>query len=114
MISASIPRPRIVLTALLSLLLLFAQQASARHALAHLGAQIERSQHSALELPSADACLECELLAAGTSAAPPASLPATFADVPAWIDVVVRAPRATFGAASSYLSRAPPRFLQSA
>jgi len=106
-----VPTHRVVLTALLSVFLLFLQQESVRHALDHLGAQIERSKHSALERPTGDVCLECELLAAGTAAAP-ASLPPTFADPPAWIDVVAPVLSAAIAAPSFYLSRAPPRILQ--
>jgi hypothetical protein len=108
-----VSRHRVVLTALLSLLLLFLQQENVRHALNHVGAQIGRSKHSALELPTGDVCLECELLAAGTSAAP-ASPPPAFDDVATWIDIVVPAPNVTFGASSSYQSRAPPPHLQTA
>ena len=106
-----VSRYRIVLTALLSLFLLFLQQESIRHELSHFGARIERSKHSALELPTGDVCLECELLAAGTSAPPPSPPPAVV-DLEAWVDLVVPTLRATFGAPSFYLSRAPPRILQ--
>lgn len=105
------PRYRVVLTALLSLFLLFLQQENVRHALDHLGAQIERSKHSALELPTGDVCLECELLAAGTSA-PPASPPFGFADPPAWLPVVVVPADAVAAPPSFYQSRAPPHLLQ--
>jgi hypothetical protein len=108
-----VPRHRVVLTALLSLFLLFLQQENVRHALDHIGAQIERSKHSAIERPTGDVCFECELLAAGTSA-PPSSAQTIFADSVPWTDIVVPAARATFGAASSYLSRAPPRIFQPA
>lgn len=108
-----VPRHRVVLTALLSLFLLFLQQENVRHALDHLGAQIARAKHSAIEVPTGDFCLECELLAAGTSAAPPSPLP-VFADVAAWIDVTIPPAHATIGAPSFYRSRAPPSTLQSA
>jgi hypothetical protein len=109
----AVPHHRVVFTALLSLLLLFLQQENVRHALDHVGARIERSKHSAIELPAGDVCLECELLAAGTSAVP-SSLPLASADVSAWIEVAVAAARATFGPQSSYQSRAPPRHLRAA
>jgi hypothetical protein len=109
-----VPRHRVVLTALLSLFLLFLQQENVRHALDHLGAQILRSKHSAIERPTGDVCLECELLAAGTSASPPSPPPAAFADVAGWIEIVDVAARAAFGAPSSYQSRAPPQHLQTA
>jgi hypothetical protein len=105
-----VPRHRVVLTALLSLFLLFLQQENARHALVHLGAQIERSKHSAIERPTGDVCVECELLAAGTTATAPSASPG-FANLAAWLDIVVPAAHATFGAPSFYRSRAPPRLL---
>jgi len=106
-----VPRHRVILMALLSLFLLFMQQESIRHQLDHLGAQIERAKHSALERPTGDACLECELLAGGTSLLP-ASLPVTFATSPQWIAVVIPAAHVTIRAPSFYQSRAPPRSLQ--
>jgi len=106
-----VPRHRVILIALLSLLLLFLQQESVRHQLDHLGAQLERAKHSALERPTGDACLECELLAGGTSLLSP-SLPATFADSPHWIAIVVPPAHATISAPSFYRSRAPPSLLQ--
>jgi hypothetical protein len=106
-----VPRHRVVLTALLSIFLLFMQQESVRHQLDHLGAQIERAKHSALERPTGDVCLECELLAGGTSLLS-LSLPATFAESPRWIAIVVPTAHSTNSAPSFYQSRAPPHFLQ--
>jgi len=108
-----VPRHRVVLTALLSLFLLFLQQESVRHALDHIGARIERSKHSALELPTGDVCLECELLAAGTSATPPAPL-AVVGHVAAWVDIVIPPANTATRAPSFYQSRAPPYLLQHA
>jgi len=51
------------------------------------------------------------LLAGGTSLLSP-SLPATFADSPHWIDIVVPPAHATISAPSFYRSRAPPSLLQ--
>lgn len=111
--AGAVPRHRIVLTALLSVFLLFLQQENVRHALDHIGAQIERSKHSALERPTGDVCLECELLAAGTAAAP-TSASATLPDAPAWIDVLAPVARSAVAVASFYRSRAPPSILQPA
>lgn len=108
-----VPRHRIVLTALLSLFLLFLQQESVRHALDHIGAQLERDKHSALERPTGGVCVECGLLAAGTAAAP-ASLPPRFADASTWIDIVAPVARTPIAVLSFYQSRAPPHILQSA
>jgi len=57
--------------AVLSFLLLFMQQQSQVHALAHLGPQLARAHETKLIAPHADdACVECALLAAGTGAVP--------------------------------------------
>lgn len=107
------PRHRIVLTALMSLFLLLMQQESARHAIDHIGAQIERARHSALEHPTGEVCVECEMFAAGAAAAP-ASPPSRFADAPVWIDVAAPVARAAIAVSSFYRSRAPPPILPSA
>ena len=107
----AVPAHRIVLTALLSVLLLFLQQESVRHALDHLGAQIERSKHSALERPTGDACLECELLAGGTAGMPVSWVP-PLAEASAWIEIVAPVARAFVAAPSFYRRRAPPPILR--
>ena len=106
-----VPTHRIVLTALLSVLLLLMQQESVRHVLDHIGARIERVKYSALERPTGDVCLECEMLASGTAGMPLASLP-PLANASAWIDVVAPVARASVAAPSYYRSRAPPRILR--
>ncbi len=108
-----VPAHRVVLTAFLSFFLLFLQTGSVRHALDHIGAQLERAKHSALERPTGDVCVECEMLAAGTAAAP-ASLPLHFADALPWIDIVAPVTRAAIAAPSFYQSRATPQILPSA
>ena len=108
-----VPAHRVVLTAFLSFFLLFLQQESVRHALDHIGARLERAKHSALERPTGDVCVECEMLAAGTAAVP-APLPTQFADVVPWIDIVAPVTRATIAVPSFYRSRAPPQILQPA
>jgi hypothetical protein len=61
---------RPVILAVLSFLLLSMQQEVQVHALQHLGSQLTRSHQTELIVPHADsACVECALLAAGTSAA---------------------------------------------
>jgi hypothetical protein len=107
----AVPAHRLILTALLSVLLLFLQQESARHALDHIGAQIERSKHSALERPTCDVCLECELLAGGTSGMP-ASWAPPLADASGWIEIVAPVARVSVAAPSFYRSRAPPPILR--
>ncbi|HTL77086.1 MAG TPA: hypothetical protein VL654_12240 [Casimicrobiaceae bacterium] len=108
-----IPKHRVILTLLMSFLLLFLQQESVRHALDHLGAQLERAKHSALERPVGDVCAECEMLAAGTAATPP-SLPQLVAGAAEWIDAVAPVARASIPFPAFYSSRAPPQILQSA
>ncbi len=105
------PSYRAVLTALLAIFLLFLQQENARHALSHIGAQLERVKHSALELPSGEICIECAMLAAGTAAMPGALPPQPSATV-VWIDIVARPTVAAIAVPSFYQSRAPPHSLQ--
>jgi len=99
-----------VLTGLLSFFLLFMQQESVRHALEHIGAEFQRSKHSAIERPTSDSCVECELLAAGASSAP-GSAPASFGHGPASAVIIAPVARSAVAAPSYYLSRAPPRIL---
>lgn len=99
-----------ILTGLLSFFLLFMQQESVRHALEHIGAELQRSKHSALERPTGDVCVECELLAAGASSIP-ASSPTQLVDVPASVVIIAPVSRASVTASSYYESRAPPRIL---
>lgn len=99
-----------VLTGLLSFFLLFMQQESVRHALEHIGAELQRSKHSALERPTGDVCVECELLAAGASSIP-ASSATQLVDIPASVVIIAPVSRASVTAPSYYESRAPPRIL---
>ena len=99
-----------VLTGLLSFFLLFMQQESVRHAIEHIGAEFQRSKHSALERPTGDSCAECQLLAAGASSLP-ASPPAAFVDIPASVVILAPVARSAVAAPSYYQSRAPPRIL---
>lgn len=105
------PKHRVILTLLMSFFLLFLQQESVRHALDHIGAQLERVKHSALERPVGDVCVECEMLAAGTAATPP-SLPQVIACASEWIDIVAPVARASIPSPAFYSSRAPPLILQ--
>jgi hypothetical protein len=99
-----------VLTGLLSFFLLFMQQESVRHALEHIGAELQRSKHSALERPTGDVCVECELLAAGASSIP-ASSSTQLVDIAASVVIIAPVSRASVTAPSYYESRAPPRIL---
>lgn len=102
-----------LLTGILSFFLLFMQQESVRHALEHIGAALARSEHSALELPTGDTCVECGLLAAGTGAIPAAAIAHT-ASTCAWLAPPAPATQIATAAPSHYRSRAPPHVLQSA
>jgi hypothetical protein len=99
-----------VLTGLLSFFLLFMQQESVRHALEHIGAELQRSKHSVLERPTGDVCVECELLASGASSIP-ASSPTPFVDIPASVVIIAPVARTSVTVPSYYRSRAPPRIL---
>jgi hypothetical protein len=105
----SMRRP--IVFAVLSFLLLFMQQEAQVHALSHLGPQLARAHETQILVPHADsACVECALLAAGTSTATsdPSSLVFAVTDVePAW--VAFRSHPAD--APAYYSSRAPPVLL---
>jgi len=104
---------RRILTCLLSVFLLLMQHETVRHALDHVGAQLQRLEHSALEQPTGDTCLECSLLAGGTNALA-STLPALL-PVKARTDAIARL-RGRIAVASlpSYRSRAPPTLLRHA
>ena len=102
-----------LLTGVLSFFLLFMQQESVRHALEHIGAELARHEHSALELPTGDTCAECGLLAAGAGAMPAAAITQAV-DAGAWLAPSAPASQVAAPAPSHYRSRAPPRILQSA
>jgi hypothetical protein len=104
---------RAALTGLLWFCLLFMQQEDMRHALGHIGAQLQRAEHSALELPTGDTCAECALLAAGAGSITATALTHDAA-APAWVAVVAPVARASAAHASYYQSRAPPAVLQHA
>jgi len=102
---------RRVLTCLLSVFLLLMQHETLRHALDHLGAQLERIDHSMLEQPTGDTCAECGLLAAGAGSIPSA-FPHVVADADPWIAIGVAFATVAAAAPSYYRSRAPPFVLQ--
>ncbi len=102
---------RRALTFVLSFFLLFMQQETARHALDHLGAQLQRIEHSALEQPTGDHCFECDLLASGT-ATPPTASAAPGADSPDWLAVAAPVARVATAAPAYYYGRAPPLLLR--
>jgi hypothetical protein len=99
------------LTCLLSAFLLLMQHETLRHALDHVGAQLERIDQSVLEQPTGDTCAECALLAAGTGSIPSA-LPHAAVDADPWIAIANRFAPVAAAAPSYYRSRAPPLVLQ--
>lgn len=101
---------RVILTGFLSFFLLFMQQESVRHELDHIGAQLQRSKHSALESPTGDQCVECALLAAGAGSIPQ-SMSTHGIDPPAWVAIVTPVARTSASTPSYYRSRAPPQRL---
>lgn len=99
------------LTCLLSVFLLLMQHETLRHALDHVGAQLERIDHAMLEQPTGDTCAECGLLAGGAGSIPLA-LPHAAVDTDPWIAIVSRFATVAAAAPSYYRSRAPPFVLQ--
>jgi hypothetical protein len=95
------------LTCLLSVLLLLMQHEALRHALDHIGAQLQRIEHSVLERPTGSTCTECELIAAGAGSIP-ATSPASVAVAPVWVPVTTPVEAFAAVAPSYYQSRAPP------
>src|SRR5262245_2467091 len=102
---------RRILTCLLSVFLLLMQHEAMRHALDHVGARLQRIEHSMLERPTGETCAECGLLAGGSTqlVGAPIALATSaaswhVADMPFAAPVVV--------AVSYYQSRAPPALLQ--
>ena len=102
---------RPIVFAILSFLLLFMQQEVQVHAFSHLGPQLARAHETQLLAPNADgACVECALLAAGSSAAigdPPPLDFAVFVIEPAWVAFHSH----PADAPAYYSSRAPPVLL---
>jgi len=102
---------RILVTAWLSLLLVGMQQQLVVHEVDHLRAKVQRGHDTNVETPSPGECLECELLASGSNAAPLADLTTTVA-----VDVSTPA-RSYFESSPAlpppafYQSRAPPTLL---
>jgi hypothetical protein len=105
------PRHRILLTAAFALLFLFMQREVQVHALQHLGGILHPAQEQSIHAPVADvACLECSLLAGGSSviaADLPALPPAAIATQRVYSAAASRA----LSAPSYYSSRAPPSLL---
>lgn len=96
------------LLAWLALLLLGMQHELVAHEIRHVGAKLDRGSQSAVENPADGPCIECSLLAGGSSAAPGQtaerwSPPAPNGSVRVASDSTPRPVSPT-----GYLSRAPP------
>jgi len=102
---------RSFLTGVLSFLLLFMQVEDVRHAVGHLGAQLQRVEHSALEAPTGDHCVECGLLASGTNWVPGATT-ASHVEASPWLAVLAPVAAHVAATPSYYQSRAPPSILR--
>lgn len=99
------------LTCLLSVFLLLMQSEALRHALEHIGAQLQRSDHGVVERPVGETCFECGLLAGSANAITSAA--STFAAVTLQADAIAQLlGRIAVPGLLHYLSRAPPSFLQ--
>ena len=105
------PQHRFVLVVAFALLILGVQREAQVHALQHLRGILHPSQQQSIQAPVADvACLECSLLAGGSSviaADLPALPPAAIATQRVYRAAVSR----TLSAPSYYSSRAPPSLL---
>ncbi len=105
------PRLRILLSVVFALLLLGTQREVQVHALQHLGGVLHPAHEQGLQAPAADVtCLECSLLAGGTSV-----VAAGFPALPTAVVGALRANNTTasrpLAAPSYYSSRAPPTLL---
>ena len=104
---------RRALTCLLAVFLLLMQTETLRHALEHVGAQLQRIDHGVLERSAADSCIECGLLAGGANAA--VSVAPGFSAAKLEADAIAAlCGRLAVPALRYYSSRAPPAFLQHA
>jgi hypothetical protein len=105
------PRHRILFTIVFALLLLGMQREAQVHALQHLGGILHPAQQEGIQAPVTDVvCLECSLLAGGSSVIAtdlPALPPAAVAALRLFSAAVSR----TLSAPSYYSSRAPPPLL---
>ena len=105
------PMFRIFFSALFSLLLVNAQLDAVVHEVSHLRAKVQRGHHATFEKPSPGECLECELLASGSNAAPLADtatalVAPAFTPVASFFEPFPAVPPPAF-----YQSRAPPSLL---
>jgi len=105
------PRLRIFVTIVFSLLLLGMQREAQVHALQHLGSTLHPAQEQGIQAPKADvSCLECSLLAGGTSAVAN-EIPALPPDTVRATRIVGAIASRSVAAPSYYSSRAPPTLL---
>ena len=102
---------RIFLAALFSLLLVGMQREALVHQVDHLRAQVQRGHDAALQKTASADCLECALLASGSSAVPSTARVAIGIVAEATPHAVVRESALASAAPAYYQSRAPPFLL---
>lgn len=102
---------RILFSALFSLLLANAQLEAVVHEVGHLRAKVERGNDVYFEKPSPGSCIECELLASGSNAAPiaDASMGFVATESTPFVSYVESSP--ALAPPAFYQSRAPPSLL---
>jgi hypothetical protein len=104
-------RHRILLTVVFALLLFGMQREVQVHALQHLGGLLHPAHEQGIQAPAADiTCLECSLLAGGSSAVA-AEFPALPPTAVGALRAVSRVASRSLAAPSYYSSRAPPPLL---
>ena len=105
------PRHRILLTLAFALLLLGMQREAQVHALQHLGGILHPAQQQSIQAPATDvACLECSLLASGSSVVA-SELPVLSLAAATTSRIVSAIGSRSLAAPSYYSSRAPPPLL---
>jgi hypothetical protein len=101
-------RHRTLLGIVFALLLLGMQREVQVHALQHLGRSLHPAQEQGVQALAADtACLECSLLAGGSSVVP-AAFPASPSAAAATLRAIRAVASRSLPAPSYYSSRAPP------
>jgi len=99
---------RIVLAAVLSLLLVGMQHEALLHEVDHLRAKVAAGHDKALQKSAGGECVECALLASGSTAAPPEPTAFLLASCDESQDALTTAVPLAFSRPAPYRSRAPP------
>ena len=99
---------RIVFAAVLSLLLVGMQHEALLHEVDHLRAKVAAGHDQALQKSVAGECVECALLASGSTAAPPAPAAYLLASCGGSQDALATEAPLAASRPAPYRSRAPP------